>query len=60
MPYQPEFTVSARIVCELEAIAVLRERILAATIPESRFILFIWFLWSIWFPWAMNQTDQIN
>src|SRR6266581_5403229 len=32
MPYQPEFTVSARIVGELEAIAVLRERILAATV----------------------------
>jgi Fic family protein len=32
MPYQPEFTVSARVVAELETIAVLRERILAATV----------------------------
>lgn len=32
MPYQPIFTVSARVVGELEAIAVLRERIMAATI----------------------------
>ena len=32
MPYQPEFTVSARVVGELETIAVLRERILAATV----------------------------
>jgi len=32
MPYQPQFTVSARLIGELEAIAVLRERILAATV----------------------------
>lgn len=32
MPYQPQFTVSARVVGELETIAVLRERILAATV----------------------------
>ena len=32
MPYQPKFTVSARVVGELETIAVLRERILAATV----------------------------
>jgi len=32
MPYQPQFTVSARLVGELEMIAVLRERILAATV----------------------------
>jgi Fic family protein len=32
MPYQPLFTVSARLIGELEAIAVLRERILAATV----------------------------
>ena len=32
MPYQPQFTVSARLVGELETIAVLRERILAATV----------------------------
>lgn len=30
--YQPEFTDSAQVVVELEAIAVLRERILAATV----------------------------
>ncbi|MDF0645009.1 MAG: hypothetical protein P0111_13345 [Nitrospira sp.] len=32
MSFQPKFTVSARLVGELEAIAVLRERILAATV----------------------------
>lgn len=32
MSYQPRFTVSARVVGELETIAVLRERILAATV----------------------------
>lgn len=32
MSYQPQFTVSARVVGELETIAVLRERILAATV----------------------------
>ncbi|MGQ0696177.1 MAG: Fic family protein [Nitrospiraceae bacterium] len=32
MSYQPKFAVSARVVGELEAIAVLRERILAATV----------------------------
>ncbi len=32
MSYQPQFTVSARLIGELEAIAVLRERILAATV----------------------------
>ena len=32
MPYQPQFTVSARLIGELEAIAVLRERILVATV----------------------------
>ena len=32
MPYQPQFAVSARLIGELEAIAVLRERILAATV----------------------------
>lgn len=32
MSYQPQFTVSAQVVGELETIAVLRERILAATV----------------------------
>jgi hypothetical protein len=32
MPYRPQVTASARLIGELEAIAVLRERILAATV----------------------------
>ena len=32
MLYQPQFTVSARLIGELEAIAVLRERILEVTV----------------------------
>ena len=35
MPYHPQFTVTARLIAELEAIAALREKVLAATVQVA-------------------------
>lgn len=48
MPYKPQFTVSARVVGELETIAVLRERILDATVQVP------------WMPSLQRETRVRN
>ena len=35
MPYHPQFTVTARLIAELEAVAALREKVLAATVQVA-------------------------